>query len=294
LYPTMKLLQDQLGQINDSHEIVLRLEAHLREWREKPAVRRKLMKSIPAKIDGESGLTALVRRFRRQRQRRVREFLKWRKTPEAEALLVDLARVAPGPIAPHEEAHALARAVSSADTVLASPDDDRVPYHAAVPRVAALDVGTNSIRLVVAEAGADGEYRVIDDEKETTRLGRGLYKSGRITVDAMKRSVRAIERMKNTATSYHVQTLRPVGPSAVREVLNGDEFIELVKHRTGISLEMISAEHEARLAFASVQAAFDLEELDIAVVDIGGGSTEVVLASAGVIDEIRTLPLGGV
>lgn len=287
LYPTMKRLQDQLGQINDSHEIVLRLETHLRALRDRAAARQRSTDRSSGSGRAEA-LTALVRRFRRQRQRRVREFLDWCRTPEAEALLVDLSRIAPGPVAPSG-----APAASPAAPP-APAEGPGIPYHAPVPRVAALDVGTNSIRLVVAEAGPDREYRIIDDEKETTRLGRGLYATGRMTVDAMKRSVRVIARMKRTAESYHVQTLRAVGTSAVREALNGDEFIALVKHRTGVALEMISAEHEARLAFASVQAAFDLSDLDVAVADLGGGSTEVVLASAGVIDEIRTLPLGAV
>jgi exopolyphosphatase/guanosine-5'-triphosphate,3'-diphosphate pyrophosphatase len=280
LYPALKHMQDQLGQINDSHEIVERVSELLTicdEKRPPRVIREALGEDTPRRL-----LVEIQRRYERQRQRRTREFLRWCRSIEGESLLVDLSRAADRSDAdggPGGQEAAAATATTS---------------HHTVPRYAAIDVGTNSIRLVVAEASDNGAYRVIDDEKETTRLGRGLFASGRLTMSAMKRSVRAIARMKQIAQAYHVDVLRAVGTAAVREAVNGDEFVELVRHRTGIDVELISAESEARLAYSSVANAFDITSIDVAVVDIGGGSTEVVLASSGVIDEVCTLALGAV
>lgn len=161
-------------------------------------------------------------------------------------------------------------------------------------RIAAVDVGTNSLRLIVAEASPDSTYRVVDDEKAVTRLGRGLATTGRLQPEAMEESVRAIARMKGIADGYGVGMLRIIGTAAVREAENGSQFCEMVRERTGLHLTPISAEEEARLAFLSAAHAFDLREVASAVVDIGGGSTEIVLASGGIVEQVFTLPLGAV
>jgi len=161
-------------------------------------------------------------------------------------------------------------------------------------RLAALDVGSNSIRLIVTEARSDGAYRLLDDEKEVGRLGRGLAKSNRLANKAMESAALAIARMKEIARGYGVQQLRAVATAAVREADNRDEFLRLVRQQAGIELEVISAEEEARLAHLSVMHAFDLRGIAAAVVDIGGGSTEIVLSSGGVVEQVYTLPLGAV
>ncbi|MBL8747319.1 MAG: Ppx/GppA family phosphatase [Phycisphaerae bacterium] len=161
-------------------------------------------------------------------------------------------------------------------------------------RLGAIDVGTNSLRLIVAEASPDSTYRVLDDEKAITRLGRGLARTNRLHPDTMEESVLAIARMKGIAEGYGVTSLRVIGTAAVREAENGPQFCELVKQRTGLSLVPITAEEEARLAFLSASHAFDLRESTCAVVDIGGGSTEIVLASGGIVEQVYTSPLGAV
>lgn len=177
----------------------------------------------------------------------------------------------------------------------AAPAVDRGSTGSASPiRLAALDVGTNSIRLIVTEARDDGTYRLIDDEKEVGRLGRGLARSGQLSGKAMESAVVAIARMKEIASGYGVHRLKAVGTAAVREASNRDEFLRLVRDRAGLELEVISAEEEARLAHLSVTHAFDLRRVNAAVVDIGGGSTEVVLSSGSVVEQVYTLPLGAV
>jgi len=161
-------------------------------------------------------------------------------------------------------------------------------------RLAALDVGTNSIRLIVAEARPDGSYRLLDDEKEVTRLGEGFASTGELSLKAMQSSAMSIARMKAIAHGYGVDAMRVVGTCAVREATNQKAFLKLVKQHAGIDLEVISAEEEGRLAHVSVNQAFDIRHIKAGVVDIGGGSTEVVLSSGGVIEQIGTLPLGAV
>ena len=162
-------------------------------------------------------------------------------------------------------------------------------------RLAAIDIGTNSVRLIVVEVAEDGRYRMIDDEKEVTRLGRGLNETGNLQPDAMDRTVEVVARMREIAEGYGIVRVRAVGTSAVREARNRDEFVKLLEDRAGLTPEVITAEEEARLAFLSVSHAFDLRPFGAAaVVDIGGGSTEVVLTAGGVIEQIGTLPIGAV
>lgn len=161
-------------------------------------------------------------------------------------------------------------------------------------RLAAIDVGSNSIRLIVAETTGSGSYRVIDDEKEIARLGHGLEETGALDPANIERSVDAIARMKDIASGYGVERIRAIATAAVREATNGQTLIDLVAQRAGLDLVIISAEEEARLAHQSVANAFDLRAMTCAVVDIGGGSTEIVTSVDGVIGNVFTLPLGAV
>ena len=159
-------------------------------------------------------------------------------------------------------------------------------------RLAAIDVGTNSIRLIVAESRPDGSYRVLDDEKEITRLGEGAAMN--LTEAAVARSVAAIDRLRRIAEGHDARPVRIVATSAVREASNAALFTRAVHDATGLDLEIISGDEEARLAYLSADHAFDLRDSSVAIVDVGGGSTEIVLASAGVIEQVWSLPLGAV
>jgi exopolyphosphatase/guanosine-5'-triphosphate,3'-diphosphate pyrophosphatase len=162
------------------------------------------------------------------------------------------------------------------------------------PRLAAIDIGTNSIRLIVAEVEPDGTYRVLDEEQEMSRLGRGLYRTGRLGHVPMERALEALGKMKAIADGFAVRDLRAIATSAVREATNGRLFCREAWRRHRLRVEVISAEEEAQLAFQSVQRHFGLEGQSTAVVDIGGGSAEVILALGGVVERIHSLPLGAV
>ncbi len=161
-------------------------------------------------------------------------------------------------------------------------------------RLAAIDIGTNSIRLMVVEPLRGGAYRILDEEKESTRLGVSLSKTGSLEAGAMEKSLVALRRMKQIAEGFQVSQLRTIATCAVREARNGDEFRRRAREELGIEIEIISAKREALLAFFSVQKAFDLAGKHVAVADIGGGSTEIVLAYGNLVEAIYTTQLGAV
>lgn len=161
-------------------------------------------------------------------------------------------------------------------------------------RLAALDIGTNSIRLIVAEPLRDGRYRVLDDERASTRLGRSLSCTGRLDPQAVARSLEALRRMQQIAAGFQVQRLRAIGTCALREAADGAEFCRRAKEELGLEIEIISPGEEARLAFLSVSRAFSLDGKNVAVADMGGGSTELVLASGSVIEGVYETSLGAV
>lgn len=161
------------------------------------------------------------------------------------------------------------------------------------PRLAAIDIGTNTIRLVVVEV-EDGAFRVLDEEREATRLGHGLYDTGRLGEEPMERSLEALGRMKAIAEGHRVSEIRAIATAAVREAANGRTFRRRAQRRHGLRIEVISSRQEARLAYLSMVRRFDLNGRPIAMVDIGGGSLELVLAAGSVVERVYSLPLGAV
>lgn len=173
--------------------------------------------------------------------------------------------------------------------LMTTPSSESLPQ-----RLAAIDIGTNSIRCVVAEVDGDGSYRVLDEEREMTRLGHDLFRRGRLAAEPMERSFAALAKMKAIVDGFQVGELRAVATSAVREAANGRAFCRDVRRRCGLHIEVISPEEEAQLALQSALQYRDLAGHSVAVVDIGGGSVEVVLAAGDVVDQLYTLPLGSV
>lgn len=161
-------------------------------------------------------------------------------------------------------------------------------------RLAAVDIGTNSIRLVVAEVESDGTYRTLDEEREMVRLGHGLFETGRLGADTMERGLEVLAKMKAIADGFEVAELRAVATSAVREAANGRAFVREARRRCGLRIDIIPPEEEAQLVLQSALRHFDLSGRAVAVVDIGGGSMEVVFVAGTVVDQVHVLPLGAV
>jgi exopolyphosphatase/guanosine-5'-triphosphate,3'-diphosphate pyrophosphatase len=169
----------------------------------------------------------------------------------------------------------------------------RVPAEAG-SRIAAIDVGSNSIRLVVAEVLTTGGYRVLDEERENTRMAAGLTKSGRLDPAAANATLTVLRNFLSIANGYGVGQIRAIGTSALRDADDGRDFCERVRKELKLPIEVISSTEEARLAFLSVARAFDISGREVAVADIGGGSMEIVLASSGLVDQVYSTKLGAV
>jgi exopolyphosphatase/guanosine-5'-triphosphate,3'-diphosphate pyrophosphatase len=141
---------------------------------------------------------------------------------------------------------------------------------------AALDLGTNNCRLLIARPAGDG-FVVIDAFSRIVRLGEGLAKTGRLSDAAMDRAVAALAVCADKLRRRNVTLVRSVATEACRRASNGRDFVERVLAETGIRLQIISAEQEARLAVMGCHALLESGTGPALVFDIGGGSTELVL-----------------
>jgi exopolyphosphatase/guanosine-5'-triphosphate,3'-diphosphate pyrophosphatase len=179
---------------------------------------------------------------------------------------------------------------------MASVADDKQIFLSAelAGRLGTIDIGSNSVRLLVAEPLRGGIYRILDEEREPTRLARSVSASGRLDEASIEATINALQTFRKIAAGYQVTRLRTIATCAVREAENGPDFCRRVREEVGLEIEVISGEREARLAFASVQHAFDLAGKNVVVADIGGGSTEIVFASGNLIESIFSTPLGAV
>jgi exopolyphosphatase/guanosine-5'-triphosphate,3'-diphosphate pyrophosphatase len=161
-------------------------------------------------------------------------------------------------------------------------------------RLAAIDIGTNSIRSIVIEPLPAGKYRILDDEKVLVRLGEGLNQTGSIASAAWERAMEALSRQKKIIDGYHVRSIDAVATSAVRKAANGPDFVRDIKSRIGLDVEVISGEEEAELAALSAFHNFDLEGVRHLIFDIGGGSLELITALGTHMEEVISLELGAV
>jgi exopolyphosphatase/guanosine-5'-triphosphate,3'-diphosphate pyrophosphatase len=155
--------------------------------------------------------------------------------------------------------------------------------------VAAIDLGTNTVRLLIATLGP---YRQILLKRSITRLGGGFTRERGLSGEAMERSVSALKGFAEEISGHNATRVRAVATSAVRDAENGKEFCERVLAETGISLEVIDGTEEAVLTLKGVGNALDVKNGDLAVFDIGGGSTEYTLARDGALLFSRSLPIG--
>ncbi|HEX4459549.1 MAG TPA: hypothetical protein VIA18_16325 [Polyangia bacterium] len=158
-------------------------------------------------------------------------------------------------------------------------------------KIAALDVGTNSIHLLIARVGADGQVEPLDRAKEMVRLGDSAFK-GVIAPDAFARATECIRRFRAQAERAGVDAIIAVATSAVREAENGGDFVRVVRDETGIELTVIRGEQEARLIYLGARAALNLAGKKALIIDIGGGSVELIVGDAREAHYATSLKLG--
>jgi exopolyphosphatase/guanosine-5'-triphosphate,3'-diphosphate pyrophosphatase len=159
-------------------------------------------------------------------------------------------------------------------------------------RIAAIDIGTNSIHMVIAQATAMGAFEVVDREREVVQIGRGSFAAGRLRVEAIRRAVDALQRFVQLARRHQVDRILCTATAAVREAKNGGEFLAAAREVAGVAPRVIPAEEEGRLIYLAVKAALGLEDHPALIVDIGGGSMQLVVGNRDRLIRALSAPLG--
>jgi exopolyphosphatase/guanosine-5'-triphosphate,3'-diphosphate pyrophosphatase len=162
-------------------------------------------------------------------------------------------------------------------------------------RVATIDVGTNSILLLALEAAPGQAPRVLADRCRIERLGQGVDRTGALDPAAVARALDAIGEYASIARGLGVERVAAIGTQALREARNGAAFLEPAAALLGCPVEVIGGAREAELAFAAVLASFpERRRGPVVVVDVGGGSTELIVGQDGAIASLCSLPVGSV
>ena len=146
-------------------------------------------------------------------------------------------------------------------------------------KLAAIDIGTNSIHTIVVEANERQSFDILEREKEMAKLGVGVFANNRLSDRAYNIGLETISKYIQLAEKLDVDDIITAATSAIREARNGEDFLDEVVNRTGLSPRIISGKEEARLIFLAVRNSIALEHDDVLVFDIGGGSTEVVVGN---------------
>ncbi len=163
-----------------------------------------------------------------------------------------------------------------------------------MPSYAVVDVGTNSVKFNISERHDDGTWHTIVDRAEITRLGEGLEKTNEISSEAFACTVDAVARMISEAHQYGVTAIAAVGTMGLRTARNSQEFIDAVRKRSGITIEVISGEEEGRLAYLAVKSDLGLAQGSLAIFDSGGGSTQFTFGRGPTVQERFSLNIGAV
>ena len=159
-------------------------------------------------------------------------------------------------------------------------------------RIAALDIGSNSVLMCVGEPLEQGDFRVVYESARTTRLGEGMERTGRLSRSAIRRTVRTLEECRRKAEILGVAIARAVATSAVREAENAESFLGPAEEALGFSVEVVSGEREGQLTFLGVAGrGVDVPSL---ILDVGGASTELVLVTEGKVERVESMPVGAV
>ncbi|MBA3303976.1 MAG: Ppx/GppA family phosphatase [Acidimicrobiia bacterium] len=159
--------------------------------------------------------------------------------------------------------------------------------------LAAIDIGTNSFHLLVARVTGGNRFEIVAREKEMVRLGSGSGDMKALRPDAIDRGVDALRRFRQIA-EISTTSIRAVATSAVREAENREEFLGRARAEAGIDIDVISGVEEARLIHLGVLQSVPIFDQRLVLIDVGGGSTEVLVGQAGVVIEARSVKLGAI
>jgi exopolyphosphatase/guanosine-5'-triphosphate,3'-diphosphate pyrophosphatase len=163
-----------------------------------------------------------------------------------------------------------------------------------MPRYAAIDIGSNSARLLVAEVQSDGRIERLAEDREVTRLGSSVFGAGSVSTEALDFVTTVLARMALTYQRFDVDGIRVVATAAVRDASNQQEFLQRASQAAGAPVEIISGEEEARLIYLGVHSRWPHPKQRVLIVDIGGGSAEIILVENGRLKDAWSRPLGAV
>jgi len=162
-----------------------------------------------------------------------------------------------------------------------------------MPRYAAIDIGSNSVRMMAAEV-TDGKTRVLAQDRQVTRLGESVFRTGRISREALDFLCANLARMASAYSRLEVLGLRAVATSAVRDASNRQEFLQRTSVVLGTNVEIISGSEEARLIHLGVESRWPRPKERSLIVDVGGGSGELIVSEGGQMRYAVSKPLGAV
>jgi exopolyphosphatase/guanosine-5'-triphosphate,3'-diphosphate pyrophosphatase len=160
-------------------------------------------------------------------------------------------------------------------------------------RRAVIDVGTNSVKLLVADVSANNVRPILEDSKQT-RLGQGFYESHRLQPEPVAKTAQAVAKFANAARELQTNSIRVIATSAARDAVNAQELISAIESSTGLKVEIISGEQEAEWAFHGVTSDPQLANDPLLILDVGGGSTEFILGQGDHKHFRESFPLGSV
>ena len=161
-------------------------------------------------------------------------------------------------------------------------------------RYAVIDVGTNSVKFHVGEKLDDGSWRTVVDRSEITRLGEGLDRTGKLEPEPMQRTLEAVAGMVDEARRDGVEEIAAVGTAGMRIAANSAELVQAVEGRTGVTIEVISGDEEARLAYRAAVAGLGIAGRSLAVFDTGGGSSQFTFGDGERVDDQFSVNVGAV
>jgi exopolyphosphatase / guanosine-5'-triphosphate,3'-diphosphate pyrophosphatase len=159
-------------------------------------------------------------------------------------------------------------------------------------RIAAIDIGTNSVHMIVVRVRPDLSFEVIDREKAMVRLGAGGLDGKELTSEAMGAALQALSKFKRLAESHTVDKILAAATSATREARNGGEFLARIEAETGIRPKVITGAEEARLIHLAAVYGVDVGSARAVVIDIGGGSTEITLGTGTSVQAAKSFKIG--
>ena len=163
-----------------------------------------------------------------------------------------------------------------------------------MPRYAAIDIGSNSIRMEAAEIAPGQPARILGSDREVTRLGESVFRTGAVSDEAARLTCSVLSRMAGLYRSLDIVGVRAVATSAVRDARNQRQFLERASEAAGTPVEIISGREESRLIHLGVESSWPQAGKRVLLLDIGGGSAEIIAASGGAMTEAFSRPLGAV